>query len=64
MISIKELRARHNLTQAELGKEIGVSAYAVYSWEKDISTINAVNLKKLAEYFNVSADDLLDIKLK
>ena len=62
MITIAELRARNNkMSQAKLAEEIGVDASAIYRWEKDITTISASNLKKLALYFNVSADDLLGI---
>ncbi|HIX54100.1 MAG TPA: helix-turn-helix transcriptional regulator, partial [Candidatus Sphingobacterium stercoripullorum] len=60
MITIAELRARNNkMSQQKLADEIGVGVDSVRRWERDIYTISANNLKKLATYFNVSADDLL-----
>lgn len=65
MITIAELRARHNkMTQRELADRLGVSESSVVRWEKDITTISATSLKKLALYFNVSADDILGINEK
>ena len=38
--TIKELRVRLNLTQAELAKLLGVSGLAVYQWEHSEGTLN------------------------
>jgi DNA-binding XRE family transcriptional regulator len=38
--TIRELRARLNLTQAELAKLLNVSALAVYQWEHSEGTLN------------------------
>lgn len=60
MITIAELRARHNkMSQQKLADEIGVSVATVARWERDIFTISAENLVKLCKYFGVSADDIL-----
>lgn len=65
MITIAELRARNNkMSQQRLADEIGVGVDSVRRWEKNIYTISANNLKKLAMYFNVSADDLLGTNKK
>lgn len=65
MITIAELRARNNrMTQKELADEIGVYQETVSRWEKDISRINSVHLKRLCLFFDVSADDLLGIEKK
>lgn len=65
MITIAELRARHNkMSQQELADNIGVGVDSIRRWEKDIYTISANNLKKLATYFEVSADELLGISKK
>lgn len=65
MITIAELRARNNkMTQGQLAKEMGVHQETVSRWEKDISRINSIHLKKLCLFFNVSADDLLGIKVE
>lgn len=64
MITIAELRAKHGkMSQKELAKKIGTSQTTISSWEKDISVISAPHLKRLCLFFNVSADDLLGIKL-
>jgi len=63
MITIAELRARNNkMSQSKLAEELNVDVNTVYRWEKDITTISATNLKKLALFFGVSSDDLLGIK--
>lgn len=65
MITIAELRARHDkMSQQKLADEIGVGVDSIRRWEKNIYTISASNLKKLAEYFDVSADDLLGTNKK
>lgn len=65
MITIAELRARHDkMTQQQLANRIGVGVDSVRRWEKDINTISANNLKKLALFFDVSADDLLGLNKK
>ena len=65
MVTIAELRARNGkMTQSKLAEELGVSVNSVTHWEKDIYSISAPNLKKLAVYFNVSADALLGISKK
>lgn len=65
MITIAELRARNGkMTQQALAEIIGVHQETVSRWEKDISRINSIHLKKICLYFNVSADDLLGISLE
>lgn len=65
MITIAELRARHNkMSQQKLADEIGVSVDSVRRWEKNIYSISAENLVKLCKYFNVSADELLGTNKK
>lgn len=65
MITIAELRARNNkMTQKQLADELGVDVSSIIRWEKDITSISATSLKKLAEYFNVSSDSLLGIEHK
>lgn len=59
---IRELRVEHSLTQAELGKAVGVSMQAVSKWERG-GTPDIGVLLPLAEYFNVSLDELFGRKL-
>ncbi|OQQ75238.1 hypothetical protein B6U63_02415 [Ligilactobacillus salivarius] len=56
---IKQLRKIHNLNQSELGKILNVSQQAITAWETNRSIPGADTLLFLADYFNVSADELL-----
>lgn len=58
---IKELRAESGLSAMALGKSIGVSDMAILRWENGKSDITSENLKKLAEFFNVTTDYLLGL---
>lgn len=55
---IRELRMRCNLTQAELGQKVGVSMQAVSKWERG-GTPDIEVLLSIAQYFNVTMDELL-----
>ncbi|MBO4323359.1 MAG: helix-turn-helix transcriptional regulator [Clostridia bacterium] len=59
---IKELRLEKELSQAELGKRIGVSQKAVDYWERGINEPKASYIAALADFFDVSADYLLGRK--
>ena len=56
---IKEMRTGKELIQEELAKIIGVSRSTLANWEINV-TPGHTALKKLAEYFNVSIDYLLN----
>ena len=47
--SLKELRARHNMSQAELAKLAGVSRQAIAMYEKGEYTPNEKVASKIAE---------------
>lgn len=59
MNRIEELRRSRGLTQAELGKVIGVSRQAILNWENEIHSPNIEQLKKLADHFDVTLDYML-----
>lgn len=61
-IKIYELRKERNLTQAELGKEIGVDGRAVSYWEKGINEPKASYIYAMAKFFGVTADYLLGLE--
>ena len=56
---IFELRKKRNLTQEELAAELGVTAAAVSKWEKGYSLPDILMLCSLADFFQVTADELL-----
>lgn len=59
---IRSLRKSKNLTQNEVANDLGVSKGCVSNWENDNTLPSIEQLKKIAIFYNVSADYLLDIK--
>lgn len=59
---IKELRTSKGLSQEELGKILGVQRAAVYKWEAGkVQNLKRETIKKLAEYFNVSPANFVEL---
>ncbi len=56
--SLKELRARKNLTQSEVAKEIGVSPQTYNAWERDVSNVAIGKVKALADFFGVTIGEI------
>lgn len=56
--SLKELRARKNLTQSEVADKIGVSPQTYNAWEKDISNVSISKVKALAEFYGVTIGEI------
>lgn len=64
MLNLRELRLKKgNLNQEDVAKAIGVSRVTYGIWERDVTSINTKNLIKLAEFFDVSIDELLGHKV-
>lgn len=51
--SLKELRARKNLTQKQVANGLGISVQTYNAWEKDISGVAIGKVVALANYFGV-----------
>ena len=49
---IKHLRGTYKLTQAELGRQAGIGATSISSYEKPYCEIPVDNLRTIAELFN------------
>lgn len=62
--SIKELRVRHSLSQNQLAGQLGISQQTVAKWESGQAAPKPAMIKRIAEFFDVSADYLLGIKPK
>ena len=60
MSNLKIIRKSKGLTQAEVAKFVGISQNNYSYWESGKVKIDNDSLKKLADYFNVSVDYLLD----
>lgn len=58
---IRKLRKDFNISQVMLAKELGVTKQCVSNWENDNILPSIEMLIKIAKYFNVSTDYLLDI---
>lgn len=56
---LKELRGEQGLTQVQLAKAIGVSQGTIYFWENGINEPTSFYVVALADFFNVSTDELL-----
>lgn len=56
---LKSLREERGLSQRALAEVIGISKGAVYYYENEGRAADIVTLKKLSEFFGVSADYLL-----
>ena len=57
-MTIKEIRKELGLTQAELGRAVGVNGITVHNWENGTSKIFAVQLKKICRMAGVPMDDV------
>lgn len=51
--SLKELRARKNLTQKQVANDLGIAIQTYNAWEKDISGVAIGKVVALANYFGV-----------
>lgn len=60
---ICSLRKKKSLTQNELAKQMNVTDKAVSKWERDLSFPDINSIPKLAEIFNVSVDELMQVKI-
>ena len=56
---IANLRDSKSLSQKELGKFLGVSASTVGHWETGKRSLTELQIKKIADFFNVTTDYLL-----
>lgn len=57
--TIFELRKKKNVTQEDLAAELGVTAAAVSKWENGYTLPDILMLCALADYFEVTTDELL-----
>ena len=59
---ILTLRREKGMTQLELAEKMGVTDKAVSKWERDLSFPDISSIPKLAEIFEVSVDELMQVK--
>lgn len=58
---LKELRKERNILQKEVGDTVGISQQTLSRYEKDINSVPADALIKLAKYYDVTTDYLLGV---
>lgn len=58
-MTLKMLRAKHNLTQEEAGKRVDVSEGTWRNWETGKSFPDVQKIIKIEKEFNVKYDDII-----
>ena len=58
--NIKRLRTERNITQEQLAEVLNVSAVAVSKWERGDTMPDIAMLPRLAYYFQVTIDELMN----
>ena len=59
---IKHLREKHDMPQASLAKQLGITRSSVNAWELGISVPSTQYIVELAAIFSVSTDYLLGVE--
>lgn len=60
--SIKEFRAKKNVTQEQLANSVGVSRQTIVAMEKGNYIPSLLLAMKLAQFFDISVEKLFSIK--
>lgn len=58
---LQKLRKKKGITQEQLAQELHVTRQAVSKWESDSAQPDLENIVRICTFFEVSADELLDI---
>jgi len=61
--TIKQLRITRKLTQEELASHLGITSKAISQWECDRTSPDISQIPALCNFFQISADQLLNINL-
>ena len=56
--TLKELRARKNITQRQAAEKLGVSTQTYNSWESDFGRVKLKAALKVAEFYGVKLDQI------
>lgn len=56
--TLKELRARKNMTQQEVAEKMGIATQTYNAWEKDVSNVAIGKVDALAEFFGVTIGEI------
>lgn len=58
---LKQLRKKNKVSQKTLADALFISQQAIAKWESDKSSPNPETVRKIAEYFDVTTDYLLEL---
>ena len=59
---IKKLREERGLTQVDVANAVGVNYRTIGQYERGVNEPDIATIKKLCDFFDVSADYLLGLK--
>lgn len=62
--NLKRLRVQNEQTQEQLAEALGVSPQAVSRWEKGTTYPDITLLPAIANYFDITTDELLDVNIE
>lgn len=62
--NLKRLRVQNEQTQEQLAEVLGVSPQAVSRWEKGTTYPDITLLPAIANYFDITTDELLDVNIE
>ncbi len=62
--NLKIERLARKMTQKQVAECLGIKTQSYQAYENNVSMPNLINLLKLVELFNLSIDDLFEIKYK
>ncbi|MBQ0017266.1 MAG: helix-turn-helix transcriptional regulator [Clostridiales bacterium] len=60
---LKELRKQKGLSQVEMAKVLNITQSTYNRYEKGLVEMNYISLIKVADFFNISLDELFDRKI-
>ncbi len=61
---VKKYREENGMSQREFGRLIGVSAQAVYKWERNLCYPDIIFLPYIAKILGCTTDDFFDISCR
>lgn len=62
--NLKMERLARKMTQKQVAEHLGIKTQSYQAYESNVALPNVINLLQLAELFNISIDDLFEIKYK
>ncbi len=57
--TVRELRARRRITQAEMASKLGISIGCYNNWENNFWKIKTKDAERIAKILNVTLDDIV-----